>query len=564
LNTINRWLGALDSEPSWRTVDKIVICACVALCACYGILGHLDYPAERIRGSDSIGYYVYLPSLLLQGDLDLAEDFQTLGGKDIFLFPAKDGLAGNPYAIGTAVLWSPWFLLGHLIAGVSSYATDGYSAPYFFLVYWGNALYVLVGLLILVRLLRSFDLSANSALIATLCTLLATQLTYYIFPLSATSHGASFASTAAFLLSARRTGLSWQTGLLGGLSALLRWQNILILSVVALVIHLTDQKRLTLDRLRSYLPFAICAVLAMLPQMAVWQTLYGQPFTVPQLEGYVDPLRFPTLKILFSLRHGLITWHPLWLLAGAGIFLLRKRHRPWAIAIGVLFCLQLYTNGTVRDWWGEWSFGHRRFVNLLPLFAIGIAVLAEELSEHRRSALLGVCVFLLLWNQAFIFQYQRALIPRSHPPTWTEFAKDKFMLGRVWRAQLAVNTAVQSFRRSDFASYLEFAHQAAHAHPEFRNTRKVVSVARLTEGHIGSALNDFEAWLEIEPWSRAARWGIADIRVKLGQLDQAKQEMASLGLSVDAFPPLASGKGTLLTPEFFQVYLEELGQIYTE
>ncbi len=35
-------------------------------------------------------------------------------------------------------------------------------------------------------------------------------------------------------------------------------------------------------------------------------------------------------------------------------------------------------NGTVSDWWGGVAFGGRRFLDLLPFFAIGFAALAEQ------------------------------------------------------------------------------------------------------------------------------------------------------------------------------------------
>lgn len=560
-------MGLLNGRKlTWRAVDQIVILSCVALAIWYAALGYLEKPGQRIRGGDSIGYYVYLPSLFMDGDLDLADDFRTLAGEDVFLFPAPDGRAGNPYSVGPAILWMPWFALAHVVALVTDYPADGYSAPYYFLIYLGNTLYVVMGLLLMVRLLRSFNLEPPAVLFTTLSVLLATQLTYYILPKSATSHGVSFASIAAFALAIRKDGITWKSGILGGLAALIRWQNILFIPAFAVAAHIRERgPRITAEQIKSYWPFILAAGIAILPQIVVWQAIYDRPFLVPQLEGYVDLTRLPILNVLLSTRHGLITWHPWWLVAGAGLFLLAGRNKVWAIAISGCFLLQLYMNGIVLDWWGTWSFGQRRFVNLLPLLAVGMGHLYAKTSrDHGRNLIIGMIAF-VLWNQAFIYQYQRGLIPRSNAPTSTEIIHDKFSLGEVWQTQLAVNTAVQSFRNEDFENFLRFANEAWNTYPEYRNSAKVHSVASAVEGKWGEALDDFDRWLSIEPGNKMAKWGVADIRLKLGQVGQAREIVSSLGIDdPQVFQALASEKGTLLTRSFFKAYRQELDKIYTE
>jgi hypothetical protein len=559
-------MGVLNPPTlSWRRVDQVVLLAFTALVMWYGALGYLRKPGERIRGSDSIGYYVYLPSIFMDGDLNLADDFRRLGGEEVFLFPAPNGRTGNPYSVGPAILWAPWFAVGHVVAWAGDSPTDGYSSPYQFAVYWGNVLYVLLGLLLTIRLLKTFGLSPSTCLAGTLSILLLTQLTYYILPKSATSHGISFASVAAFALAIRTEGLTWKSGLLGGITVLVRWQNILFIPILAAADHVSRNGRIDIEQIKRSVPFAIAAAVAILPQMIIWQLIYDRPFLVPQLEGYVDLTRLPTLQVLFSLQHGLITWHPWWLLAGLGMLLLAERHFAWTVAVGVCFVLQLYINGTVLDWWGSWSFGHRRFVNLLPLLGICFGFLYSELQQKHKAALLGVMVGLGLWNQAFVYQYQNGLIPRSNAPTSTEFVEDKFSLSQVNQAQLAVNTAVQSFRRNDFENFLHFAREAHTAYPGYRSTVKVHSVASAVEGKLGEALEGYDKWLEIEPNNKVAIWGLADIRLKLGQAGQARELMDSIGI-IDAqtAPVLDVGKGTLLTPSFFDAYRKELDKIYTE
>ena len=53
--------------------------------------------------SDGRSYFVQLRSLVMDGDLDLANDEATFGGQ-----------GADKYAFGAPVLWSPFYVLGHL------------------------------------------------------------------------------------------------------------------------------------------------------------------------------------------------------------------------------------------------------------------------------------------------------------------------------------------------------------------------------------------------------------------------------------------------------------------
>ncbi len=563
--------GDHDSRVSgrpltWRTVDLALLATCLVLVIWYAGIGYLDRPESRIRGTDSIGYYVYLPSVFIDGDIDLANNFRYLGGDDIYLFPGIENRTGNIFSVGPALFWAPWFAIGHLTAALLGYETDGYSGPYQLSVYLGNFCYVVLGVLCLPRIARSFGFTPIVALLATLSLLLATQLTYYILPKSATSHGLSFAAMGAFLLSIRQSGNTWRAGLFGGIAALIRWQNILFVPALAVVAHLDRHgPRVTAHHLRAALPFAGFVVLPLLPQIVFWQYAYGVPFLIPQRQGYLDPTRLPILQVLFSLRHGLMSWHPWWLLAIAGL-LRHRQDRRWTLAVLLCLVAQVVLNAMVKDWWGNWSFGNRRFLNALPLCTVGACVVYT----HFRGTvggrfLVGTAVLLVLWNQAFVFQYQRGLIPRSESPTATEVFSDKLRLGTVWETQLAVNTAVNSFRRDDFDNYVRFAKQAHDLYPGYRNALKVHAVVAAVQGELSKAMLDYEKWLAIEPKSIAAMWGIADISLKTGQVEEARRLIRNLGVSdEETDSALSSGQGTLLTRSFFIQYLKELDQIYLQ
>ena len=98
-----------------------------------------------VRG-DGVGYYAFARALLIQHNLDFAPDYQHAntsfrdGRLDEYGQPRSDfrtstGRLENHFAIGPAILWSPFLLVAHASvlaarAFGSSVAADGFSAPY--------------------------------------------------------------------------------------------------------------------------------------------------------------------------------------------------------------------------------------------------------------------------------------------------------------------------------------------------------------------------------------------------------------------------------------------------
>lgn len=557
---------SVNNRLTWPRVDLYILAAYLILTLFFSQLGYLDRPGARIRGGDSDHYFVYLPALFIGGDLDLSDELNALIDHP-FRFPSADSRPGNPYSVGPAILWIPFYLIGHLIALAStSFSADGLSVPYQAAVYIGNGLITALGLLVTARFLRSLRCSKEGSLVAIGSLLFATQLSYYLWPLSSTSHGSSFATVALFAWSTTRHGIGWKSGLCGGLTALIRWQNILLVAPISIALHLADRKRaFDSTDVRRWGSFLGAALLSLSPQLIVWWSLYGSPFVVPQGSGYVDFSDLPLLKILLSPRHGLFLWHPVLILGAMGLALSYRQHRAWIAGIGVAFVLQWIMNAAILDWWGTWSFGHRRFVNLLPFFALGIALLYDHPKPRLRPALVGGILLLSIWNQLFLYQYQHGLIPRSKSPTLAEFVADKFMLPRVWKAQLHVNTAIAAFRHDDFPNFLDQAGLAYHTYPDYRNSRLVYSVAGSVLEDSATAEKLFEEWRQAEPSNLVARWGLAHEMVRASKRKEAERlfDPNLWGRAGHAVTNLIeTDHQSLLDRSFFEFYRAELDSVY--
>src|SRR5262249_29256120 len=87
--------------------------------------------------SDGFYYFAYLRSMAFDRDVDFTNDYRMLGlGTKTNLFaPTPTGHAQSAWTIGPAIVWSPFFAVGHLVAkrlhaSGSDVSVDGTSFPY--------------------------------------------------------------------------------------------------------------------------------------------------------------------------------------------------------------------------------------------------------------------------------------------------------------------------------------------------------------------------------------------------------------------------------------------------
>jgi len=159
-------------------------------------------------------------------------------------------------------------------------------------------------------------------------------------------------------------------------------------------------------------------------QLVVWLRLYGLAFAgVISGQSYVGHTEPFPVDLMFSARHGLFTWTPLYLVAVLGWVVWARRDAWTAALFATTFGLAVMVNGAMQDWWGSESFGQRRMLGLTPLFALG---LGEALACLRRRPLLlpaAALAALAAWNLqlAYIFNSEM-LAPRTQAVTLDRLA----------------------------------------------------------------------------------------------------------------------------------------------
>jgi hypothetical protein len=335
--------------------------------------------------ADAAYYYAYLPSLVLDGDLDFTNQYRVTGNW-YRLGPTSIGRPGNVFGIGPAVFALPAFAAGHGLARLAGARGDGFSRWETALVLGTSIPMSLGALLLAARLARRRVGSAFAGYAGALAAAVSGPLLYYAIRQPGYAHPCA-ALLATLLIerwdasygAAPRSLRTWLVlGAAAGAAALARPQ-LALWALVLPVAALDDVRRrgqISVVRLAGRWAIgAAAAGLMLLPQLAAWKALYGAWYVVPQGPGFLRWDAPAWTETLLSSRNGLLPWAPLYAPMALGVLGLARRgvRLPLALLLGLFG--QALVNGAAWDWWAGGSFGGRRFDSCYPVFAVGAAVL---------------------------------------------------------------------------------------------------------------------------------------------------------------------------------------------
>jgi hypothetical protein len=397
------------------------------------LLVQFQVVGRRLSG-DGVMYYVYVRSLVKDGDVDFTNEYThyELIGRGDLAVPTKTGLRRSIFSIGPGLVSIPFFLLGEGVAraerGVLGRDVDlsGYGPEHVNAVALGGLVFGFSAVLLIHGLLRR-HFAEGPALGGALLVGAATFLPWYMVQQPTMSHAASTAAAALALWLWDRDRLtrsargSLLLGLVLGLAMCIRWQNGVLLVLPGFDLALAwwrDRGRWT-----RHAAGAACllagALAGAFPQMLAWKALYGM-WVLPYPPHGADFVRLGhpfLMNTLFSSRHGLLSWTPVLWAGYLGFLplLLRRPRLAWPLVVPLL--LMTYINACSGDWWAGGSFSNRRFDSLLPILALGLAAsleVAREALLARPQAVLGILALpVIVWNAALMEQVRRGMVPRD-------------------------------------------------------------------------------------------------------------------------------------------------------
>jgi len=396
---------------------------------------------NRIIVWDVISYYAYLPATFIYQDpsLEFADEVPDEVRKKIWYHTTESGGRAIKTSMGIAMLYSPFFFVGHSFALISEYGANGYTVPYRFMLIVSSIFYLAIGMYFMRKtLIRFFPPWVVTLTIVSV--VMGTNLFYYTTTEPTMPHVYNFALLAAFIYhsilwheksSVKRSVI---IGLLAGLIALARPTNILVALVFIFwdVYSLDTLKHRVSTLINNYKGVLIMVVLSLMvwiPQLLWWKTVSGQWFYF----SYGDESFFfsnPQIwNGLFSYRKGWLLYTPIMTLALLGIPLLYKELRSSLVPILLFTLLNIYI---ILSWWAWWyggSYGLRAFIDSYALMAIPMAsfiwILAKR-STAVKVIVVSMVFILISFNQFQTLQHRYGVIhwdSMTKEAYWASFGK---------------------------------------------------------------------------------------------------------------------------------------------
>jgi hypothetical protein len=421
---------------------NLSLVAFIAVSASIGFFNFSMFP-KNILSWDVFGYYIYLPMIFIHNnwglqDINLVHHIleQYQNSSTLYqCYQTETGYWVMRYPMGMAILYSPFFFIGHLAAWVSHSPMDGFSLPYQSAVLLGGVFYSVCGFWFLRKILLKYFSDAAAAI-----TMLVIYLgTNYFFHSS--FHGSN-AMTHNYLFTVY-TLIIWFTicwhetfrlryalllGLLCGINIISRPSEVVCLLIPLLwktgsEFSFAEKIKLFFRyKIHIFLFFLVMAVVCM-PQFIYWKIISGKFLFYSYGDNPGEGFEFlhpNILEVLFSFRKGWLLYTPIMIFAVAGIFFSLRRLQNFSYAITVYFLINIYIVSSWSAWWFAESFGQRSLIQsyavlTLPLgFIINYFISAIPI-RLRNSALAVLCLLIFL-NLFQTWQFLHGII---HPSRMT-------------------------------------------------------------------------------------------------------------------------------------------------
>lgn len=399
---------------------------------------------------DVFGYYLPLPATFIHHDpllhdIGWMEQVRAQYGTTETLYQVTQAPDGSPmyfFLFGMALLYLPFFLLGHGLAMATGQVADGFSLPYQYSLALGCLFYTLVGLIHLRRILLHFF---DDRLAALLIVLVGFGTNYFHFVT------VKDLETANFLFCGMAV-LVWNT---------IRWHaghrriNLLIIAATIALITLVKPSEILcgiipllwgvhdraslLERVRVLgaripdIALALFTGLTILaPQLLYWYTKTGR-FV---FDSYQNPavgldLTSPhILPILFSAKKGWLVYTPVMVFALIGFVRFRRLHRALFPVVLGYFLLTFYIIASWSEWWYGASFSVRPMITSYVLLSLPLGTFLQGAWGWRplaRSLLAAALALTVVLNLFQIWQLHNFVLD----PYRTTWAYYKASFGRT-------------------------------------------------------------------------------------------------------------------------------------
>jgi len=413
--------------------SKIAIGLLIIICAWYG-KNINTWGRDTVIVHDVISYYAYLPAAVIFHDLDFKfiNDHRPEFQGKIWYNNSPIGKPVLRMTLGLAILWMPFFLLGHILALILGVAAFGYSWPYSLSIFVATLFYLAIGLIFLRKILLKYFPDWIIA-ITLILIVAATNLMYYVISEPGMSHVYSFAMVTIFLFSTLKwidkptIFLSIILGLLAGLIVLIRPVNGLVLLFPALlgINSFSGIKNRVVNNWKFIVIAAVSCFLMILPQIIYWKMQTGQfLFNSYQESNKFYFLQPHVMSGLLGFRKGWLIYTPVMFFALAGLFVVEKYVKGFKNALLAFLVIFIYVIFSWWCWWYGGSFGSRPMIEAYGILAVPLAASLAFLLQRKiwikvfTGVILAAFIYL---NQFQMGQYRTSLLH------WDSMTKKTYM-----------------------------------------------------------------------------------------------------------------------------------------
>jgi hypothetical protein len=406
--------------------NKISFVALIFVILVYIVL-RISFHPSRILSYDVFGYYMYLPSLVIHHDPGLHDISWVSQVNDQYhaspsLYQISKTISGN-WAIrfysGIAIMYAPFFLVGHLYALHSSYAADGFSSPYQWAIIISGLFYTLLGVWLMRKLLLEFFTDKITA-ITMILLFIGSNLLFFSTLGNDAPHVYIFTLITALLYltviwhRSPRLITAAGIGLITGLITISRASGFVVI-LIPLFWNITnlssfkEKVKLLKMNYKHVLVLVTAAFLAVLPQILYWKVNTGQfifnAYDDPQSGLNIFNPRF--IYVLFGFRKGFYVYSTMMIFATIGFIPLFKFNRKIFLSVLLFFLATVYL---IAAYSSLVSYGWRAFIEVHAVLAIPLGYFVSSTLKFRKMIRLAIFTLLLLITLLNLFKsYQTAL-----------------------------------------------------------------------------------------------------------------------------------------------------------
>lgn len=397
---------------------------------------------QIIPKHDPTYYYSYVRSAVIDEDLNLKDEYKHFKINNYAVSPV--GLPVNTYTIGFPLLVLPFYAITHgVITGLDDLGfkirARGYGIPYQIAFCIGSIIYAFIGLNLCFSFLKN-HFTEFISFISVIVVIFTTNLFYYIAAEPFMSHACSFFSVALFLYlwdkstSGGNLSYCFWLGVAAGLMISVRQQNAAFVAV-PLIGYFWNRGSVRVPDVLKTVTLAVSGLgLGLLPQFLAWKEMFGSwlVYSYGQ-QSFIYKFDPKVLQVLFSSRHGLLSWHPILIVCLMGLLFSKRKFPRIGVLFIIGFLLQLYINSSWWCWWLGNSFGNRGFVSCSLVFSFGLAyILSRGVVKINSWRFIASSAILGLWNLLLAVSYLTKMITQTKPLVWS----DLFL--NIWRLPMFV------------------------------------------------------------------------------------------------------------------------------